>query len=157
MLWSAETVWSVSIKWEVCSALQNLMNQVVSTTTRIAFQDLLGSEEEDHCIEVVDKDTFVADLMDEDDSQGQSCASGEEAGENVLLPSFMQQLATVALCKRICEFYMAPVILHQNLASILRTVRLDQKKSSKQTTLDSLIQYSMTSGTVRHLIVGTGP
>lgn len=64
--------------------------------------------------------------MKQEDAQSQSSASGEEEDGVVLLPSFNQELATLAVCKRICEFYNDSIRIYQDLATVQRTVLLEE-------------------------------
>lgn len=79
--------------------LQPCINCVVPTPAHIEISQFLNSEGESECVEVITEGAMVNHVIERNESPGVT----DNDDEVISLLSFQQQLATVALGKRMCE------------------------------------------------------
>lgn len=118
-----EVLQSASVALEYQCKFNSLIDGVVPTTCPVSIEDLLHPEGANDCIEEVQDDNLVAQVLEEVNHQEQNVCASEEAYDIVPPPSYKLQLSILALWERMCDANIAHGTMIQQLSSMLRTVR----------------------------------
>lgn len=108
---------------DVRGDLQDLLKQLVPTTSRIKISDTLNPNGEDDCIQVASDSNLVEQVIDEGLDLTLKDYSEDNGEEAIPLPSFKKMLGALSLCKRMCEFYDVQDRFRVQLAKIQRVAR----------------------------------
>lgn len=111
--------------------VESCVARLVPTHARIEISQLLNPEGENECVEEISDNSMVERVVVSNDPTELS----DDDDEVIPLPSFEEQLASVALVKRMCETYNSHTNLLAQLGSLQRSVRLERAKNGTQTTM----------------------
>lgn len=113
----SSTVGSVHVEQEDRRGLQSPIDQVVSRTTIISVQNLLIADNLVDWMEQVTGDTLVAQVMGDRHDTEQFGDAPDTPYDTISLLLFKQELAALALCKKMCSIYDVPDAMRRQLAS----------------------------------------